>query len=306
MNEVTVRQAQVIEILIKTHNWMLTHMDVSAETITDYSGRLKPFIEYILANSINESTLLSYKRVLAADKTLKISTKNKKLTVARLLLKEMDRRKALPDGMILDVKGFQQNKKHKLNGLDDDEIALLREWVSLNQYRSPKHIRLTCLLLLLTYHGLRQIEVCRMEYEDIDFAGNTVLIQGKGRDDKESVHLNPTVTAAMRRYCDEYQIKSGKVFFSISNNASHGDPLTTRGLRMTVTKLFNQLGIDKNVHGLRHWYVTRLVKEFPGDLFMIMSFTRHRSLEQLQTYNDTVMQAKNFPKHDHIFEKVLV
>jgi integrase/recombinase XerC len=306
MNELVLQQAKTYEVLIRTHNWMLEHMDLSAETIADYSGRLKPFIEYLLENQIHPDILLSYKRMLAADKTLKISTKNKKLTVARLLLKEMDLRGGLPPNMILDVKGFQQTKKHKLNGLDDDDIALLREWVSLNQYRSPKYVRLTCLLLLLTYHGLRQIEVCRMQFEDIDFAGNKVLIQGKGRDDKEPVHLNPTVTAALRRYCDEYNVRSGPVFFSISNNKSYGEPLTTRGLRMTITKLFNQLGIDKNVHGLRHWYVTKLVQEFPGDLFMVMNFTRHRSLEQLQTYNDAVLQARSYPKHDHIFERVLV
>ena len=306
MNPIAPQPYAIIEPMINALNWNITHMDVSAETIGDYTGRLKPFIDYLLANGINEDTFLLYKRSLATDSTIKASTKNKKLTVARIFLRQLYQRGHLPRDITVGIKGFEQSKKHKRNGLDDDDMALLREWVSLNQYRSPKHLRLICLLLLLTYHGLRQIEVCRLKYEDIDFAGGRIFIHGKGRDDKEPVHLNPDVADVLRRYCSEYGIGSGHVFFSVSNNSSKGQPLTTRGLRASITKLFNQLGIDKNPHGLRHYYVTKLIEEFPGDLFMVMSFTRHRSLDQLQIYNDSVMQTRNFPKHDHVFSRVLV
>jgi site-specific recombinase XerD len=306
MNPVALKPYEVTEPMLHTLDWLMTHMDVSAETIGDYTGRLKPFIDYLLANGINEDTFLTYKRKLAADTSIKTSTKNKKLTIARIFLRELHRRGFIPRDITVGIKGFEQSKKHKRSGLDEDDIAHLREWVSLNQYRSPKHLRLTCLLLLLTYHGLRQIEVCRLQYEDIDFVGGRIFIQGKGRDDKEPVHLNPDVADVLRRYCTTYCIASGQVFFSVSNNSSHGKPLSTRGLRATITRLFNRLGIDKNPHGLRHYYVTKLVEEFPGDLFMIMNFTRHRSLDQLQVYNDSVMQAKAYPKHDHVFKKVLV
>lgn len=306
MNQSLLAPSEVAEPLTHTFNWLLMHMDVSTDTIADYSRRMTPFLNFLLANGINEDTFITYKHQLANDTTIKASTKNKKLTLARILLRELYRRGKIPRDITLGVKGFEQSKKHKQSGLTDDDMALLREWVSLNQYRSPKHIRLTCLLLLLTYHGLRQIEVCRLQYEDIDFAGERIFIHGKSRDDKEPVHLNPTVAESLKRYCEAYNVRSGQVFFSISNNSTRGNPLTTRGLRATITKLFAQLGIDKNVHGLRHFYVTKLVQEFPGDLFLVMSYTRHRSLDQLQIYNDSVVQARSFPKHDHVFERVLV
>jgi len=306
MNQSALSQDDPTSLLAAAYDWMLRHMDVSDSTVADYAGRLKPFIEYVAAHGITEDSFLSYKRLLASDKSLSISTKNKKLTVARLLLRELHRRGHLARDITLGVKGFQQTKKHKLSGLDDDDIALLREWVSTNCDRSPKNLRLTCMLLLLAYHGLRQIELCRLDYEDVDFASSTVLILGKGRDDKEMVHLNPEVTTMLRRYCKAYRIANGRLFFSISNNASNGKPLTTRGLRATVTRLFNELGIDKNVHGLRHWYVSRLVQEFPGDLFLVMSFSRHRSLDQLQVYNDSITQAKAYPQHDKAFQQALL
>lgn len=297
---------EIIEPVSHTLNWLLTHMDVTAETLIDYAGRLGPFTTYLSEHGIHENTLVEYKRTLAADKSIRTSTKNKKLTLARIFLRELYRRGFIPRDITLGVKSFEQSKKHKRSGLDDDDMQLLREWVSLNQNRSAKHLRTTCMLLLLTYHGLREIEVCRLQYEDIDFVGSRIFIQGKGRDDKEPVHLNPDVCEVLEHYCKEFRIGSGYVFFSISNNSSYGKPLTTRGLRSTITKLFNRLGIYKNVHGLRHYYVTKLVEEFPGDLFTVMSFSRHRSLEQLMVYNDAVNQAKDYPRHDMVFQKVLL
>ena len=297
---------EVFEPVTNTLNWLLTHMDVTAETLIDYSSRLGPFTTYLVENGIHENTLIDYKRMLAADKTIKTSTKNKKLTLARIFLRELHRRGFISHDITAGIKGFEQSKKHKRSGLDDEDIKLLREWVSLNQYRSHKHLRITCLLLLLTYHGLREIEVCRLQYDDIDFANNRIFILGKGRDDKEPVHINPDVCEVLQRYCKVYGVGSGNVFFSVSNNSSFRKPLSTRGLRSTIMRLFNLLGIDKNVHGLRHYYVTKLVEEFPGDLFTVMSFTRHRSLEQLQIYNDAMTSSRNYPKHDMAFDRVLI
>lgn len=306
MNPVAIKPYEMIEPAIHTLNWLMTHMDVSASTISDYTSRLNPFIQYLLENGVNDDTLIIYKRMLAADTTIKVSTKSKKLTVARLFLRALYRRGIIPRDITVGVKGFQQSSKHKQSGLDEDDMQLLREWVSLNQYRTPATIRLTAILLLLTYHGLRQIEVCRLQYEDIDFVGSRLYIHGKGRDDKEPIHLSLPVSQALCTYLETYNISSGYVFRSISNNYSKGAPLTTRGLRATVTHLFNKLGIDRKVHGLRHYYVTKLIEEFPGELFMVRGFTRHRSLEQLAVYNDAILQAKDYPKHDMVFSEVLV
>lgn len=306
MNQLASRSEDPTISIAAAYEWMLRHMGVSEGTITGYSGRLKPFIEYVAIYGLTEDSLLSYKRLLASDKSLSISTKNEKLTVARLLLRELHRRRHLARDITLGVKGFQQTKKHKLSGLDDGDVALLRGWVSTNCDRSPKNLRLTCMLLLLAYHGLCQIELCPLEYEDIDFASSTVLIQGKGRDDKEVAHLNSEATTMLRQYCRVYHIANSRLFFSISNNSSNGRPLTTRGLRASITRLFNQLGINKNVHGLRHWYVSRLVQEFPGDLFLVMSFSRHRTLDQLQVYNDSITHAKAYPQHDKAFQRTLL
>lgn len=303
MNQATSLAYEIVEPLSQITAWLHEHMDVSDSTLFDYSSRIGAFANYLADNGVNDNSLLEYKRTLSADRTIKTSTKNKKLTVARLFLKELYRRGIIPRDITVGVRGFEQSSKHKQNGLSNDDIMLIKNWINSNQEQIPKTMRLVSLLLLLTYHGLRQIEVCRLAYEDIDFTSSKLLILGKGRDDKEPIHLNPDALEALRAYCEAYRIQSGQLFYSISNG-SYGKPLTTRGLRLTITKLFRSLGINKNVHGLRHFYVTKLVEEYPGDLFTVMGFTRHRSLEQLQIYNDSMITAKEYPRHDRIFSEM--
>ena len=112
----TLTREETIEKVTHTFNWLLTHMDVSAETLSDYSRRLTSFLSYLIENGINEDTCILYKRQLAADSSLKVSTKNKKLTVARIFLRELYRRGFIDKDITLGIKGFQQSNKHKRSG----------------------------------------------------------------------------------------------------------------------------------------------------------------------------------------------
>lgn len=57
---------------------------------------------------------------------------------------------------------------------------------------------------------------------------------------------------------------------------------------------FAEQNIDKTVHGLRHTFVTRLVKYFNGDVTKVAQFSRHRSLEMVQIYNDAVLLESDY------------
>jgi site-specific recombinase XerD len=112
MNLVALQPYELIEPTTHTLNWLMTHMDVSAETIADYTSRLNPFIKYLMENGVNDDTLVTYKRLLAADTSIKVSTKNKKLTVARIFLRELYRGGFITRDITLGVNGFQQSSKH--------------------------------------------------------------------------------------------------------------------------------------------------------------------------------------------------
>ena len=291
-------------VLENAYMKVFRRLDVSPETRRDYESRIAEFYYLTQFHGLHEDSLLEYKRLLETDKSTSVSTKNKRLTVARLFLRELYRMGIISRDITAGVKNFKQSGLHKTTGLNDEDIKKIRLWFHDGQPLTRQRIRLYSLVMLLAYHGLRQIEVCRLRFEDIDFVAGTAMVQGKGQHDKQRVHLHKAVVNILQMYCAEYGISSGSLFFSVSNS-SYGEPLTTRGLRRIVMALFDRLGIDNSVHGFRHYYTTALVKAYRGDLFRVMQFTRHKSLSMLEVYNDEVLHEEQYPFHDRIFAGVL-
>jgi integrase len=279
-------------------------LDVSQATKQDYQSRITEFWYLIVYHGLHEDSLLEYKQLLASDNSTTVATKNKRLTVARLFLREMYRMGMIPRDITAGVKNFKQSGLHKTSGMDDKDLKKIRDWFHDGQPITRHRVRVYAMLMLLAYQGFRQIEICRLSVDDIDFENCKAMIVGKGQHDKQPVHLHKAVVAILQAYCKEYGIVSGPLFFSLSNS-SYGMPLTTRGLRRVVTTVLERLDIDRTVHGFRHYYTTKLIKAYRGDLFRVMQFTRHKSLTMLQVYNDEVQHEAQYPVHDRIFAGVL-
>ena len=150
---------------------------------------------------------------------------------------------------------------------------------------------------------MRQVEVTRLDFSDIDLVAGTALILGKGRDDKEIVYLHPETTQALKDYLKTNKVKSGVLFPSQSNN-SKNKRLTTRTIRGLVKNLLNKLDINKTTHGFRHYFTTTLIKTYKGDLLEVANYTRHRGLEMLQVYNDTIKHQADLPRYYSAFKGV--
>ena len=170
--------------------------------------------------------------------------------------------------------------------MTEEEVARICEYLQ-TQDGSFKSARLRALVSLLLFQGLRQIEICRLDFNDIDLASGTINVLGKGRNDKEHIHLHKTTIKALRSYSRASHTKYGPAFYSL-NGRNKGQRLTTRGLRQIIQNLFNKLGIEKTVHGSRHFFTTELIKHYKSDLTTVARFTRHNSLEMLTVYNDEI------------------
>src|SRR5258707_4078687 len=70
---------------------IFNNLDVSLETKIDYQMRSTEFYLFLNSTGLHLNSLLRYKELLDSDKRLSASTKNKKLTVARLFLRELYR-----------------------------------------------------------------------------------------------------------------------------------------------------------------------------------------------------------------------
>lgn len=277
-------------------------LDISENTRKEYKYRLGLFLEFINKNPINNTSYLEFKRYLTNRTDFSTSTKNKYLATAKIFLKELNREGILPVDITQNIKTFNQSKKHKRDGLNDEEIEKLVNWLK-NLPQSPQNARLKVIISLLALQGLRQIEIIRLNVNDLDLVVKVAYVQGKGRDDKESVNLHPETVKTLRDYLKTNAVASGALFVSQSNN-SRNERLTTRSIRQIVTETLKPLGIDKTTHGFRHYFTTKLIKTYKGDLLEVAQYTRHKNLEMLQVYNDSIKKQADLPRFYSAFEGI--
>lgn len=294
---------QIIVNDIKTNTERIFDLlDVSDTTRQEYKYRIELFLNFLKKNPVNINSYLEFKRYLNSRNDFSVSTKNKYLATAKIFLKELNRQGVLPADITQNIKTFSQDKKHKRDGLNDEEISrLILKLKDLPP--SSENARLKALLALLALQGLRQIELIRLDVKDLDLVSNVAYIQGKGRDDKEPVDLHPETTKVLKEYLKISKIASGPLFISRSNN-SLNKRISTRAIREIVTGLLKELGITKSVHGFRHYFTTTLIKTYKGDLLEVAQYTRHKGLEMLQVYNDSIKKQADLPRYYNAFKEV--
>ena len=169
--------------------------------------------------------------------------------------------------------------------------------------KTHKNSRLRAILSLLALQGLRQIEITRLDVKDLDFVAKTALVLGKGKDDKELVSLHPETISSLKDYLKSSKKVDGALFTSDSNN-SKNKRLTTRAIRLIVKSALTGAGIDKTTHGFRHYFTTKLIKNYKGDLLEVARYTRHSGLEMLQVYNDSIKRQADLPRYYKTFSGV--
>jgi len=281
---------------------LFEQLDVSDTTRKDYGSRIGLFIEQIRQEGFNRNSYLDYKRQLSHRTDFSVSTKNKYLIVTRIFCKELHRQGYLPVDITQNIKSFKQSRKHKKDGLTEGEIKkILTHFHTVEDTKETS--RAKALLSLLILQGLRQIEIVRLNVTEIDIVSQTAFIQGKGKDDKEIIDLHPITVSALKDYIRQWKVADGALFTSTSNNSKH-HRLTTRSIRNIINPLLRSLEIDKTVHGFRHYFTTKLIKSYKGDLLTVAQYTRHKSLEMLQIYNDNIKHKADLPRYYQTFESI--
>jgi integrase len=277
-------------------------LDVSVGTRYDYQARIGVFLTFIREHGLDRNSFLAFKRSLAERTDISVSTKNKYLVTARIFLKELNRQGVLPADITQNIKSFSQSRKHKKDGLTEAEVAVLVEKLRELPCTSA-NTRLKAIVSLLALQGLRQIEVVRLNVNDLHLARNVAYIQGKGRDDLEPISLHPETVRMLREYMTANQLADGALFTSNSNNSLR-QRLGTRSLQKIVKDSFQELGIEKSVHGLRHYYATKLIRAYRGDLLQVARYTRHSSISTLEVYFDDVESEADLPRYYQTFEDI--
>ncbi|MCX6724333.1 MAG: tyrosine-type recombinase/integrase [Candidatus Staskawiczbacteria bacterium] len=272
-------------------------LDVSETTRKDYCSRIGLFLSRLEKDKLNFNSYLDFKRYLESRADFTASTKNKYLATTKVFLKELNRRGIIPMDITQNIKLFSQLKKHKREGLNEEDIRAIIEKIK-ELPNTPIHTRLRAIFCLLAFQGFRQIEITRLNIEDLDLVNKKAFIQGKGNDDKEAVYLAPETIKALNIYIKTNKIGSGSLFRSLGNRKS--ERLNSMTIKREFKKLFNEIGINKTTHGFRHFYITTLLKKL--DVRDVRKFSRHRNLEMLIVYDDEIDIQNKTAEVFHCFD----
>ena len=277
---------------------LLDNLNVSRATLQQYKEVTGYFLDFVEAGGyrFDQPVLLWYRQHLETAE-LKSNSKRKYFNVARLFCQIIYQLGYVDTDLTKDVlgrpiKSFQLSH-HPVYGLNNREVRRLNRYL---EDLKPGFVndRLKAIIALLLYQGLRQIELHRLNVDDIDFAGRQLSIWGKGRDYQELINLHPRTLAALADYC-RYLPATGPLLVNSRDRKSRlATPLC---IHYIVKARFKKLRIDRSVHGFRHYFATKLIEYYKGDLATVSLYTRHKSVNTLQVYNDKILSNRDLKNY---------
>jgi integrase/recombinase XerC len=266
--------------------------DLRPSTRKTYEFAVKDFLKWAEGRSLDQTLLVSYKNDLRARTNLSPKTANLYLAAARTVFRQLFTLGVLPFDASKLVRSFDIGPGHKRSPITDVQVKRAFAYAA-----KKADARLVLILNLLYRQGLRQKEVVDLRVEHFDDASGTLAILGKGRDDRELIHLHPETTRALLNYLDERGIGTGYVFPSRKAVGSH---IGVAALYRIVRELHIACRIPNSPHAWRKVFTSKLI-ESGMNLLDVQSFTRHRGLGQLRVYFDRISFAKSLPAYYAVF-----
>jgi integrase/recombinase XerD len=150
---------------------------------------------------------------------------------------------------------------------------------------TPLGVRDRCLIEVLYATGLRVSELLSLRLDDIDWAGKTIRVMGKGNKER-IVLLGDLAVDALELYVHEARPQLLKDRLCEALFLSHtGRPLSVRGFHLILQGHLKAAGITRAVtpHTLRHSFATHLL-EGGADLRSVQELLGHASVSTTQVY----------------------
>lgn len=288
--------AQTAAITEELTRKFITFIDAAPQSVATYRASIRRMLEFFRARQITQPTradILKYRDELKAN--YKPSSVALHITAARLFFRWTAQEGYYPN--IADhIKGAKLDRGHKKDYLTSGQVKAV---FSTAEGDSTASKRDRAILAIMVTAGLRCIEVCRANIEDVRTAGDSaaLYIQGKGHEEKtDYVKLAAPVEKALREYLTERGETDGKapLFVSDSNN-SRGSRITTRSVSRLVKNHMRAAGYDSErltAHSLRHTAATLNLLN-GATLEETKQLLRHTNLNTTMIYSHALERAAN-------------
>ena len=162
-----------------------------------------------------------------------------------------------------------------------------------------KNLRDRAMTALMTLEGLRRIEVCRANMEDIEEtdSGIRILVHGKGKDGY--IYPREDTVACIQDYLihrgSVQTDKDGEpIFVSLGKSGKLGGRITRIGLSKWIDTMLTKAGITKKgrgCHALRHT-CGALLYQATRDVKVVQETLRHASIAMAAKYSHVQDRGK--------------
>lgn len=291
-------------ILKQFHDYLLYERNYSENTIKSYLNDIGDFKNFLLKEQFSDTLLIKRERLFgnyiqARSQDYAKSTLARKISALKTFYKFLKKEEFIDENPTLKIKAPKQPKKLPTI-IQESEIKLIYRSIDT---KTPLGKRNYLLFDMLFSLGLRAQEICDLDIQNIDVSRDIIIIKGKGSKERIGI-LHEDLKQELSNYITYTRPKlltkgdgthTDKLFINYK-----GTPLTTRGLRVILNKLFKDAGeyIHVSPHMLRHSFATSLLNH-GADLRVVQELLGHEHLKTTQIYTHLSKEniQKTYNKH---------
>jgi tyrosine recombinase XerC len=266
-------------------SYLTVERNLSPRTVTAYSSDLQGFLAWAARNGLHvlDADHRALRRFLAELDAARYARRTiaRRLAALRAFYRYLVTRghaESSPAALLASPKV----PRHLPDVASTDLIATL---LDAPDTATPRGARDAAILELLYATGVRVSELSGLDLGDVDLAGGTVRVMGKGSRER-IVPMHPAAVRLLREYLTAGRTRlqggsSGRAFFL--NRL--GTRLTDGGIRRMMEKHLAAMGASAQVtpHALRHSFATHLL-ENGADLRTVQELLGHVALSTTQIY----------------------
>lgn len=278
------------EVLKKFIDYLKYERHYSSNTIKAYKYDIDEFRDFVISEGFGDSFIVRRERIFGyflnhlSSTGITPRTMARKLSSLRSFYNFLNNEKIIDFNPTLTIKTPKQQKRLP-SVLTTKEINLIYDSIDIKTDLGKRNYLIFDMLFSL---GLRASELCDLEINNIDFNASQIRIKGKGKKERIGI-VHENLLEQLKEYITYVRIK----LLAKSDDPNtkklilnyRGNPLTTRGLRKIVYKLFKDAGeyIRVSPHMLRHSFATSLL-EGGADLRVVQELLGHEHLKTTQIY----------------------